>query len=124
MKDNLGKLILRLGVGGLMLPHGFAKLEKLIHEGLSTGFADPFHVGSVTTLIIAILAELISPVLVIIGYKTRWACILPALTMLTAALVIHADDPWSKVEFPLLYFTGFIGIALLGPGKWSLDGRG
>ncbi|SNS75517.1 putative oxidoreductase [Ekhidna lutea] len=116
---NLASLILRLSVGSMMLTHGWGKFNKLISGDLS--FADPIGVGEAPTLILAVLAEFISPILLIVGYKTRLATVLPALTMLVAAFVIHADDPWGRQEFPLLYFFGFATIYLLGSGKYSLD---
>ncbi|MDZ7849001.1 MAG: DoxX family protein [Owenweeksia sp.] len=121
MRIDLGKLILRVGMSALMIPHGYSKLEKLINEGSSASFADPFGVGFLSTLIVAILAELVCPVLIILGWKTRWASVLPIITMATAALVIHIDDPWRKIEFPLLYLCGYLAIALLGAGRWSID---
>lgn len=119
--SNLASLILRMGFGGMMLTHGWGKFDRLISGDLS--FADPIGIGEAPTLVLAVLAEFISPILIIIGYKTRIATILPALTMLVAAFVIHADDPWGKQEFPLLYFFGYGGIYLLGSGKYSLDWR-
>ena len=122
--EDLGKLILRLGVSFLLLPHGYEKLERLLTEGGKAGFADPIGIGEVPTLVLAIVAELLCPVMIIVGIKTRLASILPALTMLVAALIVHIDDPWSKMEFPLLYFTGFVAILMIGPGRWSLEHRG
>ena len=75
------------------------------------------------TLVLAVLGEFIAPILLMVGYKTKLASILPALTMLVAAFIVHADDPWGKQEFPLLYFFGFAAIYLLGSGKYSLDHR-
>ena len=123
MNQDLGKLILRLGVGGLMLPHGYAKLERLISHGASVEFANPLGIGELPTLILAIIAELVCPILIILGIRTRIASILPAITMLVAAFVIHIDDPWAKMEFPLLYFTGFVAIMLMGSGKWAVENR-
>lgn len=121
MSKDLGKLILRIGVGGLMIPHGYAKLVKLLEQGIDAGFANPLGIGEIPTLILAIIAELVCPVLIIVGLKTRWSSVLPAVTMLLAAFVIHIDDPWSKMEFPLLYLTGFLAIMLIGPGKWAVN---
>lgn len=121
MSKDLGKLILRIGVGGLMIPHGYSKFVKLLEQGTDAGFANPLGIGEFPTLILAIIAELVCPVLIILGIKTRLAAILPGATMLVAAFVIHIDDPWSKMEFPLLYLTGFLAIILLGPGKWAVN---
>jgi putative oxidoreductase len=41
--------------------------------------------------------------------------------MLVAALIVHAPDPFSRKELPLLYATIFVIIAIAGAGKYSLD---
>lgn len=123
MTLDLGKLVLRVGIAGLMLPHGYAKLQLWLDHGINARFADPLGIGEIPTIILAIIAELICPALVIIGFRTRLAAILPAVTMLVAAFVMHINDPWAKMEFPLLYLVGFAAIILIGPGKWSLDSK-
>lgn len=117
--SNLASLIMRLSFGCMMLTHGWGKFNRLLSGDMS--FADPIGIGEAPTLALAVLGEFISPILLIVGFKTRLASIFPAATMLVAALIIHADDPWSRQEFPLLYFFGFVTIFLLGGGRYSVD---
>jgi len=119
-QNNLAKLILRLGFGGFMLSHGIPKLMKLFTGG-EIKFPDPLHLGSTTSLILTVFAEVICAGLILIGYKTKWASIPLIITMLVAAFVVHGSDPWGKKEFALLYAVGYICIGLLGAGKYSLD---
>ena len=104
-----------------MLTHGWGKFNRLLSGDMS--FADPIGIGEVPTFILAVIGEFISPILLIVGFKTRLASVFPAATMLVAALIVHADDPWSRQEFPLLFFFGFVTIFLLGGGRYSLDWR-
>ncbi len=120
--EDTGKLILRIGMGLLMLTHGYPKLIKLISGGEIT-FADPFGAGVMTSLILAIFAEIICSVLIIVGYKTRLACIPLIITMLVAVFIIHSDDPFKRKELAILYIVAFTAIMLLGPGRYSLDSR-
>ncbi len=122
MKEALGLLILRIGAGGMMIPHGWSKLSKLISTG-EFRFADPIGFGPEITLLFAIFSEFFCAILVLVGFKTRLATIPLIITMLIAALVVHGSDPWSKQEFPLLYAVAYLGIGLLGAGKYSLDNR-
>jgi len=41
--------------------------------------------------------------------------------MAVAAFIVHGDDPFGTKEKALLYLAFFIVIALVGPGKFSID---
>ena len=116
---NIGKLILRVSVSALMLTHGIPKLMKLISGDFS--FPDPIGVGAAVSLILAVIGEAICPMLIIIGLKTRVAAIPAAITMAVAAFIVHSGDPIAEKEKALLFFFGFLAIALIGPGSYSVD---
>ena len=121
MKKNftdLALLLLRVGFGGFMLTHGIPKISKLSDPST---FPDPLGVGALTSLILCLIGEVIAPILIIIGFKTKWAAIPAALTMLVAAFVVHAKDDLATKEHALLYMIAFIAIFLAGPGKISID---
>lgn len=116
---NIGLLLLRIGFGGMMLTHGIPKLLKMISGDFS--FGDPIGIGEPATLVLAVLGEVLFPVLVIVGFKTRLAAIPVIITMIVAAFVVHAADPLGTKEMAILYSIGFVAIALLGAGKYSVD---
>ena len=118
---SIAALILRVGAGGMMLTHGWGKFLKVFNGDFS--FGNPLGIGETPTLLMAVFAEFVCPILLIIGYRSKLAAIAPALTMITAAFVVHLHDPWRKQEFPLLYLTCFIAIYLLGSGRYSLDAK-
>ncbi len=118
---DIALFILRCGFGGAMLTHGYPKMMKLFNGDF--GFADPLGIGEMPSLILAVLGEVVAPIFLILGWKTRLAAIPAAITMGVAAFIVHGDDPFSKQEKAILYMFGFIAIALLGAGKFSIDGR-
>lgn len=124
MKNDLLKdlalLVIRLGAGGMMLTHGIPKISRLFGEG-PVKFADPFGLGPEISLGMAIFAEVICTILLMIGFKTRLATIPLIITMLTAAFYAHWDDPFGKKELPLLFACVFLGILAFGAGKYALD---
>lgn len=124
MKNDLLKdlalLVIRLGAGGMMLTHGIPKISRLFGEG-PVKFADPFGLGPEISLGMAIFAEVICTILVMIGFKTRLATIPLIITMLTAAFYAHWDDPFGKKELPLLFACVFLGILAFGAGKYAID---
>jgi putative oxidoreductase len=103
-----------------MLTHGWGKFKKLINGDFQ--FADPIGIGPELSLVLTSFSEFICAILIIIGLKSRIASIPLILTMLVAAFIVHAEDPIGKKEFPLLYLAMFLGIFLMGSGKYSIDG--
>ena len=111
--------ILRILPSAFLLTHGIPKFQRLIAG--NTEFGNPLGIGEAPTLFLAVLAEFLCPILLIIGFKTRWAAIPPAITMAVAAFMVHAADPFGVKEKPLLFLVFFILIFMLGPGKYSID---
>jgi putative oxidoreductase len=117
---SVGLLIVRVGVGGMMLfGHGLDKLLTFGHK--ASFFPDPLGIGSGPSLALATFAEFLCSILLILGLATRVVAAPLLVTMLVAAFVIHADDPWSKKEFALLYAVPFLALMFTGPGDFSLD---
>ncbi len=118
MKD-LGLLFLRISSSILMLTHGLPKLQKLISGNFE--FGDPIGIGSTPSLFLAVIGEFICPILVFVGFKTRWATVPTIITMLVAALIVHGADPFNVKEKAVLFLIAFVTVLMLGPGKYSLD---
>ena len=123
MKNNLlvhlGLAILRILPSAFMLTHGFPKFQKLLSGNME--FPNPLGIGSAPSLFLCVVGEFVCPILLIIGFKTRWATIPAAITMAVAAFIVHGSDPFGRKELALLYLTIFVVIFLLGPGKYSID---
>lgn len=118
---DLGLLVLRLASGGMMLTHGWPKLANFAER--VENFRDPIGLGSELSLVLAIFAEVVCSLLLMAGLATRWALIPLLFTMFVAVFIVHAEDPWSKQELGLFYFSVFAVLMLTGPGKYSLDKR-
>jgi putative oxidoreductase len=71
---------------------------------------------------LVLFAEVGCSLLIMLGFKTRWATIPLVITMLVAAFYAHAADPFGKKELSLLFFTLFLSILISGGGRFSLDG--
>ena len=113
-------LLFRLGTGALMLTHGLPKLLKLL-SGAEIQFADPFGFGATVSFVLVIFAEFFCSILVMIGLATRLAVIPLMITMLTAVLYAHANDPFGVKEKPLLFLLIFAALFVFGSGRYSVD---
>jgi putative oxidoreductase len=121
--DDLGKLILRLTVAVLMLFHGVYKLQHGIAwmaEPLGE-FGLPFFVGYGV-----FVAEIIAPLLIILGYGTRLAALLIAFDMVMAILLVQRaklfavngmSGAWG-VEIEMFFLLTSVAIFFFGGGKY------
>lgn len=116
---DIGLVFFRIAVSVMMITHGLPKFQKLIAGNFE--FGNPIGIGAVPSLFLAVIGEFICPILIILGYKTRLAAIPAAITMAVAAFIAHGADPFATKEKALLYLVAFLAIALVGPGKFSLD---
>ena len=113
-------LLVRITVAAFMLTHGYPKLMKLLAGG-EIMFADPFGLGMTFSLVLAVFAEFFCSILVGFGLGTRLATIPLIITMLVAAFIAHANDPFGKKELALLYLVIFVFLLFTGSGKFSVD---
>ena len=125
--DDLGKLVLRLTIGGLLLFHGISKLQTgvdgiggmLVSEGLPAWVAYGIYA-----------AEIIAPVLIILGWGTRIGAGLVMIDMIAAIMLVHMNDlgvinertgAWA-VELPMFYLLSSLALLIMGAGAYSLAG--
>jgi putative oxidoreductase len=121
MKADIGLLALRI-YGGLymLLAHGWSKMLTLF-GGAPIQFADVFGMGQTLSLGLAVFAEVLCALFVLLGIATRWAAFPLAITMAVATFVIHAADPWSRKELAIGYLCVYIALMCLGGGRLGLD---
>lgn len=126
---DIGLLIIRVVIGVLFVGHGAQKLFGWFGgyglNGTGGWFDSIGMKPGVTMALIAGLAELIGGILFALGLLTPVAGLLIAGTMAMAILKVHGPNGlWSTsngYEYNLTLLAVAIGIALIGPGHYSLD---
>ena len=127
MANDLGKLILRLTLGVLILLHGIAKIsggtdgiQKMLEgSGLPGFLALGVYVG-----------EILAPILVIMGFYARLGAAVIVVNMLFAVLLVHRADlflltktgGWA-LELQAFFLFTAVAVALVGPGRFGIDQR-
>ncbi|MEO6454170.1 MAG: DoxX family protein [Ginsengibacter sp.] len=116
---NTALLILRLGLGILILKHGYDKISNF--NTLQYKFMDFMHMGSRLSLILVIFAEFFCGILVMLGLFTRFACVPLIISFCVALFIVKHSDFFGKGEVDVLYLIGFVAILFSGPGRISID---
>jgi putative oxidoreductase len=125
--DALGKLVLRLTVGGLILFHGVAKLmnpagamaylgKTLTDAGLPTFLSYLVYGG-----------EVLAPLLIIFGLFARVGGLLVVINMLFAFYLVHSaqlmtlskNGGWG-LELQGFYLLCGLAVFFLGSGKYAV----
>lgn len=124
MKEDIGKLILRVMVGGMLLFHGLDKMQDgvemikfhLTQKGISGSFA-----------YFIFISEVIAPLLLILGWKSRiWASVI-AFQMVMAIYLVYVQQIFAvgqygqwAIEVEMFYLLSAIAIATLGSGRYAI----
>lgn len=131
--EDFGRLIIRVGLGGAFIVHGWPKMIGGPDAWAKYGghFAQAVGLGSwpeslgfmaVVMGFMAAFSELVGGVLLILGLLMRPATLLLFSTMVVATLFhISAGDGFGGYSHALESAIMFIGLFFVGPGKYSLD---
>lgn len=124
--DALGKLILRLAVGGLMLFHGVAKLLNPGSLDWIGGMLQGYGLPSFLAYGV-LIGEVLAPIMAIVGWQTRIAGLLMAGNMLVAFLLVHTgevfmlnDNGGWQLELQGMFFLGALALVFLGSGRMAV----
>lgn len=118
---NAGMLILRLGLGSLILvKYGFQKITHFSET--AQHMPNLLGMGGTVNAVLIIFAEFFCSMFLIIGLFTRFACIPLIIAMSVALYKVAHLNFLGQGQLAALYLTGFIAILLIGPGKVSVDG--
>ncbi|MFT3739370.1 MAG: DoxX family protein [Breznakibacter sp.] len=121
---NLGLLILRLTIGVLMLLHGLAKLGHGVD-----GIAGMLEAKGIPGFIAygVFIGEIIAPLALIVGYKTRLAAAVLLVNMLVITFMAHPNDIFAlsehggwKLELVGFYLFGSLALLFTGGGKYAV----
>ena len=112
-------LILRIGVGALMMHHGY---DKLVHfKEYEPQFMNFIGLGTTTSLSLVVFAELFCSALILVGLLTSVSTVPLIITMGVAVFMAHDGAVFAKGELATLYLFVYVAIMVVGPGKYSLD---
>ncbi len=112
-------LFLRLGLGFLMMAHGYDKLLRF--SSLHNTFLNFMGIGSTFSLTLVIFAEFFCSLFLVLGLFTRLSVLPLMITMCVALFQVHHGEVFGKGETDALFLTSYIVLLFLGPGRVSVD---
>ena len=126
MQEDVGKLVGRLSVGGLLLFHGIHKLLTGIAPIKAMVVAH--HLPDLVAYGVY-MGEIVGPALVILGIFSRLGGILIVINMIFAIVLAGAIASLGKLnamggyalELETFYLLGGLSVALLGAGRLGLN---
>ena len=111
----------RMFLSALFLIEGFGKIS--MQEDVIM-YMEEYGVPGIL-FVPATVLEILFPLLLIVGYKTKWAASVMALFTFTVAIIFHTDF---SEKMQMIFFLkdiaiagGFMIVVAYGPGKISLD---
>ena len=121
---DLGILILRIAMSVMMLLHGIAKLGGVSGiEGMLDGAGLPSFLAYGVYI-----TEIVAPLFILVGYRTRLASIVYAFGVLVAIFLAHSGDIFSLnqhggwgIELLGLYLFGAVALFFTGGGKIAVS---
>jgi len=124
--DDLGKLVLRLALGILILLHGIAKVNSGV-GGIAGMLSNHGLPGVLAYLVL--VGEVVAPVLVIAGLFSRVGAIIIAINMVVAILLVHMGQLTSMtqtggwaLELQGMFLFSALALAFMGAGRFSVGG--
>ena len=124
--NDLGLLILRISIGFLMLFHGIAKFNILGMNLIQKMLTDIGIPGFISYGVF--IGEIVAPVAMIAGFRTRIASIVFAVNCLVIIFLVRAPDFFKLDDFGGwalevigLYLLGSVALFFTGAGKYAIS---
>lgn len=125
--QNTAALAGRILLGLLFVVSGFGKITGF--AGTAAFMASKGMPMAETLLVGAIVVELVGGLMLMAGYKTRWAAYAIAAFLVPTTLIFHyplgaeGQAQMTQVLKNLSIMGGMLVVAAFGPGAWSADRR-
>jgi len=125
--QNTATLAGRIGLGLLFVVSGFGKVTGF--AGTAGYMASKGMPMAEVLLVGAIAVELVGGLMLLAGFKARWAALAIAAFLVPTTLIFHGPvGPEAQAQMTqflknLSILGGMLYVAAFGPGAWSVDRR-
>lgn len=121
---DVGVLLLRLFIGARLIYGVVDNVFSWEHMIRFRDFLQAFHFPMpLVSAIVSVYAQLIAGLIILFGWKIRYAAILMIINFLIAILVVHRNDSIEQMTPALAILFSNLLFLFQGAGKYSPDYR-
>lgn len=130
LQQDVARFVLRIALGVLILLHGITKLTGGLAGiigiiGMVEAQGLPGFLGYAV-----LIGEIVAPLMVLFGFHARIGALLIAINMVVAVALAHMGElgdlnrsgGWA-LELQGMFLASAVALAMLGPGRFSINGR-
>ena len=123
---DLALLVSRVALGVILIAHGWQKFNEYTLDGTAASFGDMGVPAPAVAAMFVTAVEVLGGAALVLGVLTPVAGLLNMISLLGALVLVHLQNGVfvqnGGFELVLALFAGLAVIALLGAGKFSVDG--
>ena len=123
---DLALLVSRVALGVILIAHGWQKFDEYTLDGTAASFGDMGVPAPAVAAMFVTAVEVLGGAALVLGVLTPVAGVLNMISLLGALVLVHLQNGVfvqnGGFELVLALFSGLAVIALLGAGKFSVDG--
>ena len=119
---SLGVLILRLFIGIRLIYGVMDNVFNWHHMLLFRDFLEQFQFPfPLVSAVVSVYAQFCAGIMIILGWKIRWAAILMIINFLVALFTVHRTDSFEQMTTVLCIIFIHVLFLFVGPGKYAVE---
>lgn len=115
---NVGLMALRISIAAIFIPAGWMKLGDI--AGVSAMLSEMGFPAETAMAYVLALVELVGGAAILVGFLTRWAAGLLAITMVVAILTAHIGGIYQEAMLAIAMLGSTLALAGTGAGDWKV----
>lgn len=122
VQTDVAFLLLRLFIGVRLIYGVMDNILSWEHMIEFRNFLELFHFPfPIVSAVASVYAQLIAGMMILLGWKIRWAGAVMVFNFLIALIIVHRRDSFEQMTTPLAILVCSVFFLLAGAGKYALD---
>lgn len=119
---SIGILLLRIFIGVRLVYGVMDNVFSWHHMLLFRNFLEQFHFPfPLVSALVSVSAQFLAGIMIILGWKIRWAALLMIINFLVALFTVHRADSFEEMTTVLCIIFINVLFLFVGPGKYAME---